>query len=79
MFILYTVVVHVSSMHRDDEAPLQCNTEKDKGRFQHHTAGKHNGNYIVISCMRLDFGTLTISPQQTVANNYSSAYVATAS
>ena len=73
MFTLYTVVVHVSSMHRDDEAPLQCNAEKDKGRFQHHTAGKHNGSYIVSSYMLLDFGTLTISSHTTVANNYSSA------
>ena len=39
MFVLYTVVVYVSSMYRDDEAPLQCNTEKDKGRFRHRTAG----------------------------------------
>ena len=39
MFVLYTVVVYVSSMYRDDEAPLQCNTEKDKGRFRQRTAG----------------------------------------
>ena len=52
---------------------LQCDTEKDKERFQHCTAGKHNGNYIVSSYMRLDFGKLTISSQKTVANNYSPA------
>ena len=42
------MIVNVRSMDGDDEAPLQCNTEKDKGRFRHRTAGKH-GNMIIVT------------------------------
>ena len=35
------------SVHEDDEAPLQCNTEKDKGRFRHRTAGKHDNTLYI--------------------------------
>ena len=47
MFISLAVVVNVYRMREDDEAPLQCNTEKEKGRFRHRTAGKHDSGYIV--------------------------------
>ena len=42
MFMLHAVgCEYLYSMHGDDQAPLHCNTEKDKGRFRHRTAGKH--------------------------------------
>ena len=39
---MFRLLTGVFSIDGEDEASLQCNTEKDKGRFRHRTAGKHD-------------------------------------